>query len=480
MKPTLAPFPPHRPHLSPSLSNAQVLDTQFDQSAQMFRDRLLSQGISIKHTESHTAWKEVPEPDFIARLSYNIKYAPLFLKMIVLAMVFAVTGWAVGVTTSEFELVPKHGSVSIFVGVVVMAAVMGSLAAHIVMYRTRANESNRIYELENKIIDYHDKFAKMLGSSAEDAAQTAAEALGIKIEKPSGKPETLEDVADKAGVSTQTMLAMEALRSAMEEGNIVLLSRCIKRLETTSGFEAPKFAPNMVVKDPSALKPAQSTLLRSKWDEGANDEGDTSAALRSLPRMQLWAAATLHRRLQAIAMAVSRGAPVRDVLHGDNTAANLIVTAPLDSFIPGLLGDADAGGDGGGGGGGGPGILLCDARRIVVEGMDGRGPAAAWLARMPEDAPRDEICDAVLNACEDLIAEVSLSQHALRLAVGSCQRVVAASVDHALVKVSARGYWSRGGTTTTPTTPTVFVSFIFVCVRTVRFAFRNQDDDDDV
>ena len=89
-----------------------------------------------------------------------------------------VTGWAVGVTTCEFDLVPKHGSVSIFVGVVVVAAIMGSLAAHIVMYRTRANEASRIYDLENKVIEYQEKFAKVLGSSAEDAAQIAAEVRG--------------------------------------------------------------------------------------------------------------------------------------------------------------------------------------------------------------------------------------------------------------------------------------------------------------
>jgi hypothetical protein len=61
--------------------------------------------------------------------------------------------------------VPKHGSVSIFVGVVVVAAIMGSLAAHIVMYRTRTNESARIFALENKVIEYQERFAKMLGSS---------------------------------------------------------------------------------------------------------------------------------------------------------------------------------------------------------------------------------------------------------------------------------------------------------------------------
>jgi hypothetical protein len=95
----------------------------------------------------------------------------------------------------------------------------------------------------------------------------------------------------------------EQLKQAMEEGNIVLLSRFIKKVEKTSGFEAPKFGPG--AKGPSAKQ--SWSLLRSKWDEGADDAGNTSAALRSLPRMQLWAAANLHRRLQAIAMAVSRG-----------------------------------------------------------------------------------------------------------------------------------------------------------------------------
>lgn len=47
----------------------------------------------------------MPEPDFIARVSYNVKYMPLFLKMTTLSMIGVVTGWAVGVTTCEFELV---------------------------------------------------------------------------------------------------------------------------------------------------------------------------------------------------------------------------------------------------------------------------------------------------------------------------------------------------------------------------------------
>jgi hypothetical protein len=121
---------------------------------------------------------------------------------------------------------------------------------------------------------------------------------------------------------------------------------------------------------------------------------------------------------------------VRDVLHGDNDVANLLVTAPVDSFIPADL----IGGGGGGGGGGEPGILLADARRIIVEAMEGQGPAVMWMSRMPEDAPKSEICEAVLDSCEGLIAEVGLSQNALRLAIDSCQRAVAASVEDTLAK----------------------------------------------
>lgn len=74
----------------------------------MFRGRLVSQGINVAHN-NRGAWGSVPEPDFIERMSYNLKYAPVFLKMILLSMVFVLTGWAVGVTTCELDVVPSHG-----------------------------------------------------------------------------------------------------------------------------------------------------------------------------------------------------------------------------------------------------------------------------------------------------------------------------------------------------------------------------------
>jgi Ca2+-binding EF-hand superfamily protein len=337
------------------------------------------------------------------------------------------------------------------------------------MHRTRANESQRINQLEQKLIEYQNALAKTMGASAADAAVVAAEAMGIWVDKPAGVDHSPEDTAGKTGVSAQTMLAMEGLKHAMEEGNIVVLSHHIRRLEETSGFEAPKFGPNQ---GGIAHSPPGTT----------DDDGEEGAetALRSLPRMQLWAAATLHRRVQAIAMAVSRGVPVRDVLHGDNVKTNLLVIAPIDFLVKdgngGSSGDCDlsldgdrqvittqpiSGDRGGGGGltldgeglsldgsshlsatqrmrsGGGrvdPGLPLADARRIVIKAKEGQGLAVAWMSHMPADTARAEICEAVLGACDGLAAQVSLSRGGLRLAIDSCQRAVAASLEGALSK----------------------------------------------
>ena len=399
------------------------MDAQFAMSAQTFRSKLLTQGVNVEHTRvTHSAWHDVPLPDIVERLAYTVRYAPMFLKMTLVAVLFVLVGWAVGVTTSELEVVPQHASVSVFVGVVVVGAIAVSLAAHVVMYRVRAKEAYRIRELEDKVIEYQDKFSKMLGSSAEEAAAMAAEAMGIKVDKPAGAEETLEDIAAKMGVSTQTLNAMDALQKAMETGNIVALSKDIKRLEKASGFQAPRAASTRGPPPPGSSGPS----LVSAWDEGADDAGGTSAALRKLPRLQLWAAATLHRRLQAVAMAVSRGAPVRDVLHGDNAAAKTVATVPVESFLTGE--------EAAGAGAGVSGILLADARRTVVEGLDGEGPAARWLARVAEDAPKAEICDAVLDACEALNAEVTLSNHALWLAVDAAARAVERSEADTLTK----------------------------------------------
>jgi hypothetical protein len=60
----------------------------------------------------------------------------------------------------------------------------------------------------------------MLGQSTDEAAQTAAAALGIKL----GGGEKADD-ARRQGLSPQTMAAMEGLWAAMDDGAIVLLSK---------------------------------------------------------------------------------------------------------------------------------------------------------------------------------------------------------------------------------------------------------------
>jgi len=108
-----------------------------------------------------------------------------------------------------------------------------------------------------------------------EAAQSAAAALGIKLGGGGGGGEKADD-ARLQNLSPQTMAAMEGLWAAMDDGAIVLLSKAINKLEKASGFEAPE----------------RGTAARGS--EAASAEA--AASLRSLPKLQLWAAVTLHRR----------------------------------------------------------------------------------------------------------------------------------------------------------------------------------------
>ena len=60
------------------------------------------------------------------------------------------------------------------------------------------------------------------------------------------------------------------------------------------------------------------------------------------------------------------------------------------------------------------------------------GPAAMWMARMPPDAPKAAIAEALLTACDSLVTEIYLSQDGLRLALDSSHRAVAAARQDAL------------------------------------------------